>query len=491
MRFLRIAPLIAAVALAGAARAGQAPFAAAAPDLPISHSDRVYAAEQFSNTVSVIDPAANVLLGVIRLGDPQPANFSPLYRGQVLVHGMGFSPDRRTIAVVSIGSNSVTFIDTATNAVKATTYVGRSPHEAFFTPDGREVWVTVRGEDYVSVLDGRTYQEAGRLRTPNGPGMTIFSPDGRLGYVCSSFTPELVVFDVATHAEVGRVAQPSPFCPNIAATPDGTQVWYTLKDVGKTVVIASRPPFATLKVIDTGPITNHVNFVDRPGGRFAYVTVGGLNEVQVFRRDDFAKVATIPVGKLPHGLWPSGDGARVYVGLENQDAMAAIDTATNRVIATIPIGQAAQAVNYVPGAVPSGDGRQGLQPLGLAGEAAHVTLGAPGAPGPTSSVSLFDQGLVQVLQAAVAGLRPKAAYVLALSASADGSLPLQPLAAFTTNTAGSAIVNAAGPIRQLVIGSAPNERRYLVIAPGQPNQMGAPAQVQLAPAPAISARRQQ
>jgi YVTN family beta-propeller protein len=72
---------------------------------------------------------------------------------------MGFSPDHRTIAVVSIGSNSVSFIDTATNTVKHVTYVGRSPHEPFFTPDGREVWVTVRGENYVSVLDGTTYEE--------------------------------------------------------------------------------------------------------------------------------------------------------------------------------------------------------------------------------------------------------------------------------------------------------------------------------------------
>src|SRR5882757_261293 len=109
---------------------------------PVSHRDRVYTAEQFSNTVSVVDPVDNRLLGVIRLGDPQPGNFSPLYKGQVLVHGMGFSPDHKTIAVVSIGSNSVTFIDTATNSVKHVTYVGRSPHEAFFTPDGREVWVT-------------------------------------------------------------------------------------------------------------------------------------------------------------------------------------------------------------------------------------------------------------------------------------------------------------------------------------------------------------
>jgi DNA-binding beta-propeller fold protein YncE len=87
--------------------AGQAPGAASDPDIPISHRDRVYAAEQFSNTVSVTDPADNKLLGVIRLGDPTPGNFRPLYRGQLLVHGMGFSPDHRTIAVVSIGSNSV------------------------------------------------------------------------------------------------------------------------------------------------------------------------------------------------------------------------------------------------------------------------------------------------------------------------------------------------------------------------------------------------
>ena len=73
------------------------------PDIPISHHDRVYAAEQFSNTVSVTDPVDNKLLGVIRLGDPQPGNFSPLYKGQVLVHGMGFSPDHKTLAVVSIG----------------------------------------------------------------------------------------------------------------------------------------------------------------------------------------------------------------------------------------------------------------------------------------------------------------------------------------------------------------------------------------------------
>jgi YVTN family beta-propeller protein len=472
-----LASLFALFALARPASAGQVPGAASAPDVPISSRDRVYAAEQFSNTVSVIDPASNKLLGVIRLGDPQPGNLSPLYRGQVLVHGLGFAPDHRTIAVVSIASNSVSFIDTATNAVKHVAYVGRSPHEAFFTPDGKEVWVTVRGEDYVAVLDGRTYVEKGRIKLANGPGMTIFSPDGKYGYVCSSFTPETAVVSVSDHQIVGKVKQESPFCPNIAATPEGDQVWLTLKDVGKTMVFSGRPPFDVLKVLDTGPITNHVNIVRNAHGRFAYVTVGGLNTVLAFRTDTFERVAEIPVGDLPHGLWPSGDGTRLYVGIENGDTVTAIDTLENKVIATVPIGQAAQALVYVPNAVPRGEGTANLQPLGAAGRAVHLALGAPGGKQATS-VSLFDQGLTQVLQAAVTGLEPKKPYVLALSLTASGGGPLEPLAGFTTNPAGAAIVNAVGPIRQIAQGDGPTPRRYLVIASGTPERPGAVVQQQ-------------
>src|ERR1700731_4475696 len=454
--------------------AGQAPAAASDPDIPISHQDRVYSAEQYSNTVSVTDPVDNKLLGTIRLGDPLPANLSPLYKGQLLVHGMGFSPDHRTIVVVAIGSNAVIFIDTATNSVKHITYVGRSPHEPFYTMDGSEVWVVVRGENYVSVLDGTTYEEKTRIIVPNGPGMTIFSPDGKYGYVCSSFTPETVVVSVADHQIVGRVPPASPFCPNIAATPDSSQVWFTLKDTGKTQVFEGQPPFALLKPLDTGPITNHVNIVRNANGMFAYVTIGGLNEIKVFRTDNFEQVATIPVGKLPHGIWPSGDGTRVYVGLENEDKVAAIDTLKNEVIATSPIGQAPQALVYVPDAVPAasgainsamtrmmvvpeGIGTSNLQPLGVAGQSAQLWLAPPGAKkeekAPTS-VSLSDQGLVQVLEAAVTGLEPGKPYLLALATEPSGTGVLEPLQGFMTNPAGAAIVNTIGPIRQLVRGEA-------------------------------------
>lgn len=470
-----VAPLLYQPAIAG-----QVPGTADAPDIPITSMDRVYMSDQTSNTVSVVDPATEKLLGVIRLGDPLPGSLNPRYKAQLLVHGMGFSPDHRTLVVVSTGSNSIAFIDTQTNIVKQVDYLGRAPHEAMYTPDGKEVWVTIRGEDYVQVIDGRTFKLTDRIQVPNGPGMTIFSPDGRYGYVCSSFSPETVVIDTNSHRIVGNVTQASPFCPNIAATPDGRQVWLTLKDVGKTQVFNARPPFNTLAVLDTGPITNHVNIVRNANGQFAYVTVGGLNQVKVYTTSDQPSlVAAIPVGDLPHGIWPSGDGSRIYAGLENGTALAAIDTSSNTVVATIPTGQSPQAIVFVPRAVPSGAGTDNLAPIGASGNAVHVALVAVGTTDVKTTVAVNDQGLIDLLEAAVSGLVPKQSYVVALAPNADGSGPLEAIARFKAGADGGAIPVTIGPFRRELTGDDVTPRRFLVIAKvADDGTIGAVVQVQ-------------
>ena len=243
------------------------------------------------------------------------------------------------------------------------------------------------------------------------------------------------------------------------------------------MVFNARPPFGIRGVIDTGPITNHVNIVRNARGQFAYVTVGGLNIVKVFKTDTFEQVATIPTGALPHGLWPSGDGTRVYVGLENADGAAVIDTLENKVIDTITVGQAPQGVAYVPNAVPQGDGMQSLQPLGAGTKLVQLTLAGKDSK-PATHVTLFDQGLVQVVQAAVTGLPPKQPFVLALSDDPRGAGRLEPLAGFMTNPAGAAIVNTIGPIRQVTQSAGATPKRYLVIAVGTPAQPGEPVQVE-------------
>src|SRR5580765_4824021 len=279
---MKIPLLVLLVVSLSSALAQQAPWGRS--DIQVSSRDRVYAADQTSNTVSVIDPSTNALLGVIRLGDPVPGALSPLYRGQLLVHGLGYSPDSKTLAVISVASNSVTLIDTATNRTKGVVYIGRSPHEAFFTPDGRELWATVRGEDYVSVIDPVRMVEVRRVKTANGPAMVLFRPDGRYAFVPSSFTPELDVVDRHSYEVVARVPQASPFSPNLSVSHDGTEVWFTLKDSGKTQVMSAQPPFDILATLDTGSLTNHVTLVENSNGKFAYVTVGAENAVKSLRR---------------------------------------------------------------------------------------------------------------------------------------------------------------------------------------------------------------
>jgi hypothetical protein len=167
----------------------------------------------------------------------------------------------------------------------------------------------------------------------------------------------------------------------------------------------------------------------------------------------------------------------MYVGLENADAAAAIDTLENKVVATIALGQAPQGVAYVPNAVPQGDGMQNLQPLGTAAKTVQLALAAQDGKAATH-VTLFDQGLVQILQAAITGLPPKQPFVLALSDDPKGTGHLEPLAGFMSNPAGAQIVNTIGPIRQVVQGGGAAQKRYLVIVGGTPTQLGDIVQVQ-------------
>jgi YVTN family beta-propeller protein len=422
----------------------------AAVALP-SGRDRVYTADQNSNTVSVVDPTSNTLLGQIRLGNPRPDILSPLYKGEVNVHGLGFSPDHKTLAAVSTVTNSVTFIDAATNTVKGIAYIGRNPHEAFFTPDGRQVWATVRGEDHLAVIDAASYREIGRIPTTSGPGMTIFVPDGTLAFVCNSFNPVVEVVDVAKREVIKKIPVVSPFSPFIQITPDGSEVWLTHKDVGKVTRIDTK----TLEVkgtVDTGPITNHLAFGQSGGRTLAYVTVGGENAVKVFTMEASPTlVKTIPVGALPHGIWASGDGSRIYVGLENGDAVDVIDTSKNEVIARIPVGQAPQALVFVSDAIPPGaDGRANLTPRPSGPETVNIALkpqqGADGA----GFVVSRNLGLVDILEVNVSRLKSDTVYSVFLEGR-DA-----PVAVLKTNPKGMGMVSTTGPTREIRPGRAGN-----------------------------------
>lgn len=414
--------------------------------VPVSGRDRVYTADQTSNTVTVIDPSANRVLGTIALGSQRLSNLLfAQYLNDIDVHGLLYAPGRQRLAVVSISSNTVDIVDTGTNRVISHTDVGRAPHEGWFTPDGREFWVADRARDTITIVDAVHGGVLANVPVGEGPSKVVMSSDGRWAYVNHIVEPVITIVNVASRTAVGTIGGlADAFSSDLAISPDGRQLWVPHRRAGKLTVV-DLVHDRVQAILDTGPDTNHPNFVHTATGDDAYLTVGGLDKTLVYRRTGSGTpplVATIPsTGHAPHGIWPSGDYSRMYVANQKSDSVDVIDTATNTVVSTLRIGQEPQALVYVPDASPNEDapnlGRQGL--------------GAPVGEVPTTLPDggrgdILDPARGRVLEAVVrrvAGadmveleafrLRPGTAYQ-AFVVAADGSRTR--LVGFTTDARG-------------------------------------------------------
>jgi YVTN family beta-propeller protein len=94
---------------------------------------------QGSNTVSVIDPATNTVVG-----PPIPVGTQPI--------DIAFNPDNGFMYVTNFTSNTVSVIDPATNTVVATIPVGANPIGIAFNPNNGFLYVTNFGSNTVSVI---------------------------------------------------------------------------------------------------------------------------------------------------------------------------------------------------------------------------------------------------------------------------------------------------------------------------------------------------
>ena len=425
--------------------------------------DRVYTGNQISNTVSVLDPSTQTLLGNIVLGKPQPDILSPLYKGQALVHGLGYSPKKQLLAAVSIGSNSVTFISTAKSKVLKTVYIGRSPHEATFNPSGSQAWISVRGESYISVIDANKLIEIKQIPVADGPGMVAFTPDGKWAYICSSFTAEVDVVNATSYAIVKRIPVVSPFSPNIFCSPDGKWIALTHKDVGKITVISTETN-TIHTVLNTGPITNHVTFTLVNDSPVMLATIGGENSLKVFSvSQDFKLTDSVATGSLPHGVWTSADGKFAYVGLENDDQVQVVDLVKMAVVKTIAIGQCPQALLYAANASPANASKENLTPLNLADKSQVIKLMNKDNSMSSGMLNVRSVGLTDLVQQDFKKLEPNTSYTLALTNSSNDTFNADyVINSFKTDEKGAFSGQSSGIIKSVGTGGADYKHVVLI-----------------------------
>lgn len=327
-----------AVAVIGAAIAGTA---LAAPD-------KVFVADEESNTVSILDAASFKKIAAVPVGrEPHNVQISPdgklawvTNNGEQAMPGMGkgghaamssggevwaidtashavvakipvgkhpahvvLTPDGRFAYVTNGGENTVSVVDTGARRVAATIPVGAYPHGIRISPDGREAYVANLKGGSVSVIDIRENKEAAQIPVGKGPAQTGFAPDGRLAFVSLSQENKVALIDPAARKVLKKISVGTvPI--QIYPTPDGRTLLVanqgTKQKPGTTVSVIDLTASKVVNTVRTGPGAHGV-VVDREG-RYAYVSNIYENSVSVLDVKSARVVASVRVGAGPNGI---------------------------------------------------------------------------------------------------------------------------------------------------------------------------------------------
>jgi YVTN family beta-propeller protein len=195
----------------------------------------------------------------------------------------------------------------------------------------------------VTVIDTATNTPVTTIPVGSGPYGVAVTPDGKYVYVAyhDSFPANVSVIDTATNTVVATIGAGShPF--GVAISPDGKTAYVANESDNSvsvintaTYAVATIPPVAGLS-----PFGNPIGVAVTPDGKYVYVTndVSTSSNVSVIDTATNTVVATVPVGSGPVGIAIAPDGKYAYVANSVSDNISVINTATNTVVATVALG---------------------------------------------------------------------------------------------------------------------------------------------------------
>jgi YVTN family beta-propeller protein len=259
------------------------------------------------------------------------------------LHGLALSPDGRVVYATDIAENRVDLYDVTGSAprlLRAVT-VGLYPVHVAFGKGGRLAYVTNFQEGTVSVVDVAGGKVVKTIQTPAGPHGLTASPDGSVIYVACLNGQALAVIDTTTNALVQTLKLPANAHPySVVFGKEGRYLYVTDNFFGRVLVVDTTklgdPAHAV--VGDAAAGQTPVLLAIAPDGKRLYITNSGGNLTVLDLTSDPTHpklVATVPVGRSPHGVAVSPDGRYVVVANIESGDLSVVDASSDKVIATI------------------------------------------------------------------------------------------------------------------------------------------------------------
>jgi len=292
---------------------------------------RLYVVNEFSDTVSVVDPTDLKIVATVPTGvHPHNVNVDP--KGRYFYVTVRFTKESDDLVEV---------FDVLTNALVTSVKTGHQPTHIVPDSTGARLYVTNKASNTLSIIAVPEFTVIKTLKLKGrGPEGLVMAPDGRTLLIPNRYTGDVSVIDLV-HRKIDLIKLPHGAKPvAMGITRDGRFAFVTDEglnqvhkiDVDRKAVVASLS-------VGQRPVQVPLH----PTRPFLYIPCMASGAVYKVDIDTWKVATVIPVGKGAHGIAYSADGRYAYVTLsleKPRGRVAVIDTETDNVTVTFPVDNA-------------------------------------------------------------------------------------------------------------------------------------------------------
>lgn len=298
--------------------------------------DAFYVVNGESSTLSVIDSATAAVKATVPLTGasyPHHINLSP--DGTMFMVGApGMDLSGGHDGEMSDMKGSILMIEAKTGAVMKSRTLDGMAHNAAYSPDGKEVWsalMTMPGK--LIIMDSSTLQTKKTIDVGDMPAEVTFSKDGNYAFVANGMSNSVSVIDVKTKALVKDITVGED---PVGAWPASDGIMYVDNEKGKSITAISA---STLAIVRTYPLGFTPGMASLAPNGELWVSDADSGKITYFMKDEIMKMGDVVVGKGAHAIAFTGDGTMGLVTNQLAGTVSMIDVSTHKVMKTITVGK--------------------------------------------------------------------------------------------------------------------------------------------------------
>jgi len=295
---------------------------------------------------------ANVLV-VLNSGEASVSLIDPQTRKELRrfevgkePHHLMRTPDGKSLIIANAVSNDLHFLDPATGEIQRRMRNIPDPYQLGYSPDRKWFATAALRLDRVDLyaVEGegaaKTFRPVKQIKVPDAPSHLIFSADSSMVFATLQDSFEVVAIRLADQSIAWKM-KVGDLPAGIWMTPDDKHLLVGVMGKDYVEVIDWRAQ-KSVKRIATGKGAH--NFRPLGDGRHVFVTNRVENTVSVIDMQTLEKKYDIKVPNGPDCMEVSADGKTLWVTQRFGKSVAVIDIPARQVVASIPVGKSPHGI---------------------------------------------------------------------------------------------------------------------------------------------------